>query len=151
MAFVRDRFTAMLKGVFAAGNIIELFTVMPEDDSGTDGTRLSGAEYTPYKITADDFKIDDAVLESDRNIMLYLCDTENKNYEVTAVGFGVYTSDGTGRGKDLLYYGRFENPMKIGYNTVPTIKKYSATKREGIKITVTNNEEPLEEVNASAE
>lgn len=151
MAFVRDRFTQMLKGVFSAGHIIELFTVMPPNDSGADGTRLSGAEYTPYKITDDDFKIEDAVLESARNIMLYLCDTEDKNYEVTAVGFGVYTSNSLGRGDKLLYYGQFENPMKIGYNTVPTIKKYSASKREGIKITVTNNEEPLEDLNASAE
>lgn len=141
MAITKFQRNEMLKSIFAKYNDIELFTVMPaEDEYGneTAGTKLEGAGYTPYSIREGDFLVEDGVVTSNTNIMLYLCDTDDTSYSVDVEGFGVYTN-GTGK---LLYYGKFNNPMTIKYNSVPTIKKYDEFKNggEGIKITLTSSD-----------
>lgn len=74
-------------------------------------------------------------------MLMYLC--ENEEGHGTAEGFGVY------RGTSLLYFGKFKEPMQIGYNNVPTIKKYNGSD-EGIHITLTSIE-VTDEIAASAE
>ena len=132
MAIAKTLFNGILRDIFKEGNTIELFSIMPDEDTESGYTKISGIGYTPYTIRSGDFSVTNGEATSSRNILLYLCDTAGGHG--TARGFGVFGSSG------LLYFGEFEAPISIGYNTVPTIKKYDSAKQEGIKVTVTSTE-----------
>lgn len=112
--------SGILGQVFVKGNVIKLLNA-----SGT----AIGESYT---IQDGDFSVNSGVATSAKNMMIYLC--EKTGGDGTATKFGVY------KGTTLYYDGEFTTPMTIGYNTVPTIKKYNASKGEGIQVTMTSTD-----------
>lgn len=132
MGIVKSQFDNILKGIFASGNTINLYSTLPSAD-GTGGTMIGGNSYKAYTIKGSDFSVGNGIVTSTENMMLYLCEEESGHG--TAVGFGVCGSD-----NKVMYFGEFADPMPIGYNTVPTIKKYDEGKGEGIRITMTSTE-----------
>lgn len=131
MGIARSQFNNILGGIFTAGKTIKLYSNVPSEETETGGSFISGTGYEDYEIKSGDFTIGDGVVTSARNMMMYLC--ESTGGHGTAKGFGVYS------GSTMLYFGSFTTPMEIGYNTVPTIKKYNGA-GEGIKITMTSTE-----------
>ena len=132
MGIAKGLFNNILNTVFKEGNTIELFSTMPNPSTEQGYVKISGDGYKAYKIKSGDFSVSTGSAESRENMMFYLCETTGGHG--TAAGFGVFGSDG------LLYFGEFKNPMTIGYNTVPTIKKFNASKNEGVRITMTSTE-----------
>ena len=132
MGIAKSLFNGILNNIFSAGNTIHLFSTVPDEDTEAGGVRVSGASYLGYTIGNGDFSVSNGTATSAKNMMLYLC--EESGGHGTARGFGVYS------GNNLYYFGEFSDPVSIGYNTVPTIKKYNASKGEGIKITMTSTE-----------
>ena len=110
----------ILGKVFVANNTIRL-------------TNASGSYIgESYKIQSGDFSVSSGQASSARNMMIYLC--EKTGGDGTATGFAVLN------GTNVYYTGEFSTPMTIGYNTVPTIKKYDASKGEGILVTMTSTD-----------
>lgn len=131
MGIAKSQFNNILGNIFTAGNTIQLFSTMPNENE-TGMVKISGASYAPYIIKSGDFSVNSGVVESKKNMMFYLC--EESAGHGTAVGFGVYNSSGS-----LLYFGEFTDTMPITYNSVPTIKRYNGA-GEGIRITMTSTE-----------
>ena len=132
MAIAKNVINGILSTIFAKGNYIALFSVMPTPSNESAYTEISGTGYSRYEIKDNEFSIYNGEATSNKNMLLYLCDSTGGHG--TAKGFGVF-----GEGK-LLYYGEFKEEMPITYNTVPVIKKYSESKEEGVKVTVTSTE-----------
>ena len=130
MGIARRHFDNILNGIFTEGNTIKLFSKVPDEQTESGGVNIN---HTPYKIQSGDFSVASGVVTSAKNMMFYLCETTGG--DGTATGFGVYGTSGS-----MLYFGSFKEPMEIGYNTVPTIKKYDASKGEGVRITMTSTE-----------
>lgn len=142
MGIAKDQFDSILSEIFKKGNTIELYREVPDEITEQGGEKISEkagtGSYKPYEIQTGDFTVSKGVVTSARNMMLYLCEDYNNNTgHGTAKGFGVYN------GYKMLYFGKFvdgngvEKPMEIGYNTVPTIKKYNGSD-EGVHITMTS-------------
>lgn len=134
MGIAKSQFTNILGGIFKQGNTIKLYSTMPDEETETGGVIIGGSYSTDktYTIGSSDFTTGDGTAQSAKNMMMYLCETTGG--DGTAVGFGVFN------GTTLLYFGRFSTPMTIGYNTVPTIKRYDEAKGEGVKITMTSTD-----------
>mgnify|MGYP006988384032 CR=1 FL=1 len=132
MAIAKALFNGILTDVFKVGNKIDLFSVMPTEGNESGYTKISGTGYESYEIQSGDFNVSGGVATSNRNMMLYLCDDQSGHG--VATGFGVFS------GNSLLYYGEFQKPMTISYNSVPTIKKYDLRKNEGVRVAVTSTE-----------
>lgn len=130
MGIARNQFQNILKGIFTAGNTIDLYSTVPDETTESGGVKISGSSYKSYKIQDGDFTVSGGEVTSAKNMLLYLCEDTGGNG--VARGFGVFN------GGTLLYFGAFTEPMTIGYNTVPTIKKYSAALNEGVHITMTS-------------
>lgn len=130
MGIARRQFDNILSGIFTEGNTIRLFSTVPSETTESGGVNMGQT----YKIQAGDFNVSNGVVTSAKNMMFYLCETTGG--DGTAKGFGVYQ----GSGGAMLYFGSFKTPMEVGYNTVPTIKKYDASKGEGVRITMTSTE-----------
>ena len=129
MGIARRQFDNILNGIFTEGNLIRLYSTVPDEQTESGGVTIN---HEPYKIQAGDFSVASGVVTSAKNMMFYLCETTGG--DGIANGFGVYN------GSSMLYFGSFKEPMTIGYNTVPTIKKYDASKGEGVRITMTSTE-----------
>lgn len=129
MGIARRQFDNILNGIFTEGNLIRLYSTVPDEETEAGGVTIN---HEPYKIQAGDFNVSSGVVTSAKNMMFYLCETAGG--DGTARGFGVF------QGSTNLYFGSFKTPMEIGYNTVPTIKKYDASKGEGVRITMTSTE-----------
>lgn len=127
MGIAKSQFNNILSGIFKSGNTIKLFGTMPDESTET-GYSTIGQSYT---IQSGDFTTAAGTAQSAKNMMMYLCETSGG--DGTAVGFGVFS------GSSLLYFGRFSSAMNIGYNTVPTIKKYNGS-NEGILVTMTSTD-----------
>ena len=125
MGIAKAQFNAILNNIFKSGNTIKLLSAMPDESTET-GAVTIGQSYT---IASGDFTVNGGQVTSTKNMMVYLCETQGG--DGTAVGFGIYT------GSTLMYFGEFTVPMAIGYNTVPTIKKYNGS-NEGVKVTLTS-------------
>lgn len=125
MGIAKAQFNSILSNIFKSGNTIRLFSAMPDEDTETGGVTV-GQSYT---IQSGDFTVSSGQATSTKNMMIYLCETSGG--DGTAVGFGIYS------GSTLLYFGAFSSAMAIGYNTVPTIKKYNGA-GEGVKVTLTS-------------
>lgn len=138
MGIAKAKFAQILGDVFAEGNRIELFATVPDETTESGGVKISGTGYAAYEIKSGDFNVSGNTVTSAKNMMFYLCESEDGHG--TAYGFGVYS------GNSLLYFGSFREPMPITYNTVPTIKKYNESLKEGVKVTLTSTE-----VSATAE
>lgn len=134
MGIAKSQFNSILTGIFKQGNTIRLYSTMPDETTEAGGVLIGGPNSTEkmYTIGSGDFTTGQGTAQSAKNMMMYLCETSGG--DGTAVGFGVFS------GSQLLYFGRFSNPMPIGYNTVPTIKKYDAQKGEGVLITMTSTD-----------
>lgn len=130
MGIARNQFENILAGIFRAGNTIELFKEVPDEFTEQGGVLMSGTSYEPYTIRSGDFSVDGGEVTSVSNMMLFLCEADGGLG--TAKGFGVFN------GSTMLYFGEFNPHMPVGYNSVPTIKKYNAAKGEGIHITMTS-------------
>lgn len=130
MGIAKRQFDGILSGIFTEGNTIKLYSKVPDEKTEAGGVLIS---HTPYKIQAGDFSVASGVVTSAKNMMFYLC--ENQGGDGTATGFGVFQ----GTTSTMLYFGSFKEPMTIGYNTVPTIKKYNGS-GEGVRITMTSTE-----------
>ena len=128
MGIARKQFDSILSGIFTEGNTIRLFSTVPSETTETGGVNIGQS----YKIQSGDFIVSSGVVTSAKNMLFYLCETTGG--DGTARGFGVYN------GSSMLYFGSFKEPIEIGYNTVPTIKKYDASKGEGVRITMTSTE-----------
>ena len=134
MGIARDQFTEILQNIFKAGNKIALYKTVPRESDEGGGVEMSGVGYQRYTILNGDFSVSGGEVTSLQNMMLYLSESDAGNAE----GFGVYN------GSKMLYFGKFTdadgNPkaLPVGYNTVPTIKKYDKTKNEGVHITLTS-------------
>ena len=138
MGIAKGLFNNILGNIFTAGHEIRLFSTMPDASTESGWVEISGTGYERYKIVNGDFSVSSGSATSTANMMFYLC--ESLSGHGTAKGFGVFDSKGS-----LLYFGEFKSPMVIGYNTVPTIKKYNGSD-EGIRITMTSTE-----INATSE
>lgn len=136
MGIAKSQFSNILNGIFKAGNTIELYSTVPDEATESGGVKISGGSYQSYKIQDGDFSVSNGVATSKKNMLLYLCEDSLGH---VARGFGIFS------GGSLLYFGSFKTPMPIGYNTVPTIKKYNGA-GEGVQITMTSTE-----ISASAE
>lgn len=130
MGITKAQFNNILGSIFTEGNTVKLYTKTPTEGVETDGVLLTGAGVVDYAIKNDDFSVAAGEVTSAKNLMLYLYEGE----DVTCDGFGVF------KGGNLLYFGKFENPIELSYNDVPAIKKYNELKSEGIKITMTSTE-----------
>lgn len=139
MGIAKNQFNSILSTIFTAGNKIKLYSTVPDEETETGGVLITGDSYSDYEIQSGDFTIGNGVVSSAKNMLMYLCEEEAGHG--TARGFGVFNPGGA-----LLYFGTFTTPMYIDYNTVPTIKKYSSSKGEGVRITMTSTE-----VSATAE
>lgn len=137
MGIAKAKFAQILGDVFAEGNVIHLFSTVPDEETESGGVRISGTGYMGYEIQAGDFNVSGNNVKSAKNLMFYLCESEDGHG--TATGFGVYQDS------SLLYFGTFREPMPITYNTVPTIKRYNGA-GEGVSVTLTSTE-----VSATAE
>lgn len=127
MGIAKSQFSEILKGIFTAGNTIMLYSTMPNESTETGGVTMGQS----YKILEGDFTCTSGTAKSSKNMMMYLCETSGG--DGTAVGFGVFN------GSALLYFGEFSTPMNVGYNTVPTIKRYDGA-GEGVMITMTSTD-----------
>lgn len=125
MGIAKAQFNSILTNIFKSGNTIKLFSAMPDETTETGGVTI-GQSYT---IASGDFTVNSGTVTSTKNMMIYLCETSGG--DGTAYGFGIYS------GSTLLYFGEFAAAMPIGYNTVPTIKKYNGA-GEGVKVTLTS-------------
>lgn len=130
MGIARRQFDSILTGIFTEGNTIKLFSTVPNEQTESGGVNMGQT----YKIQSGDFSVSNGVVQSAKNMMFYLCETAGG--DGIAKGFGVYQ----GTTNTMLYFGSFKEPMTVGYNTVPTIKKYDASKGEGVRITMTSTE-----------
>lgn len=139
MGIAKSQFNNILGGIFKTGNTIKLFSTVPDEETEAGGVVVPGSQ--AYTIQDGDFTVGDGVVTSRKNMLMYLCETDGGHG--IANGFGVYGDGG------LLYFGRFTNPMDIKYNSVPTIKRYDSSKREGVQITMVSKE--ITEASASAE
>lgn len=138
MGIAKNQFSNILAEIFTAGNKIKLFSTVPDEETESGGVLITGSSYSDYEIQSGDFSILNGVVSSAKNMLMYLCEEEAGHG--TARGFGVF------KGGTMLYFGTFSTPMPIGYNTVPTIKKYNSSMGEGVRITMTSTE-----VSATAE
>ena len=133
MGIAKSQFNNILNDIFKVGNKIDLFSTMPNASTESGAVKISGAGYESHIIESGDFSVNSGSVQSSSNMMFYLC--ENQVGHGVAKGFGVYSKDDN----QLLYFGEFETPMTIAYNTIPTIKRYNGS-GEGIKITMTSTE-----------
>lgn len=140
MGIAKSQFNSILDNIFTAGNVIKLYSTVPNEDTEQGGVFVSGAK--TYTILEGDFTVSSGTVQSAKNMLMYLCETTGG--DGTAAGFGVFSATGA-----LLYFGTFNTPMSIAYNTVPTIKKYDSSKGEGVRITMSSKE--VAEASASAE
>ena len=128
MGIAKSQFNEILKGIFKAGNIIKLYSTVPDEQTEAGGQIIGQS----YQIQNGDFTTGEGSAQSAKNMMMYLCETQGG--DGTADGFGVFSSGGA-----LLYFGSFTTPMTISYNTVPTIKRYNGSD-EGVRITMTSTD-----------
>ena len=124
MGFTTTHINKSLNDIFAVGNVIHLLSAVPDSETSTSVTRVSGASYSGYTIKDGDFSINGTVVQSTNHLIFYICNELEGHGE--AVGFGVYVE-----GTSLEYWGKFDTTMPITYNTCPTIKKYDATANDG--------------------
>lgn len=133
MGIAKSQFENILSNIFKAGNTIKLYSTMPSESTESGGVLIgSGTADKTYTIQSGDFTCAGGTAQSAKNMMMYLCETTGG--DGTAVGFGVFS------GSTLLYFGQFSTAMYVDYNTVPTIKRYDATKGEGVLITMTSTD-----------
>ena len=133
MGIAKKQFDKILDEIFKTGNVIHLFSTMPNVSTEAGAVKISGSGYSSYTIKDGDFNVTSGSVESRNNMMFYLCETEGGHGSV--VGFGVFNSN-----NEMLYFGEFTDSMPIRYNTVPTIKRYNSSNGEGIKVTMTSTE-----------
>lgn len=141
MGIAKGQFNSILTDIFTAGNVIKLYSTMPDEETESGGVTIANSQAV-YEIQDGDFSVSGGIVTSVKNMLLYLCETAGG--DGSAAGFGVFSSGG-----ELLYFGSFTEPMSIGYNTVPTIKRYSAEKGEGVRVTMVSKE--ITEASASSE
>ena len=141
MGIAKSQFAQILTNIFKSGNTIHLFKTMPDPVTEAGGVKVSGTGYTGYTIKDGDFSVSGSQATSAKNMLMYLCEATGGHG--IATGFGIYD------GGSLLYFGEFEEPMTIGYNTVPTIKRYNGA-GEGVRVTLTSVESSGEAAAASA-
>lgn len=132
MGIASSKFSNILREVFAEDNTIRLCT---------DATNESMAKNTvisaipAYTIKSSDFSVSGSTARSNNNMLLGLYEGES---DIIVGGFCVY------EGGTLVYFGTLKDtngqPMVVGYNTVPTIKKYNSAKKEGIYVELNSEE-----------
>lgn len=124
MGFPKVKSTAILAGVFKAGNKIALLTAV--NTSNDTYTKASGTGYQDYTIQDGDFVTQNGITTTARHILFGLAEGSWG----TAVGIAVFA------GSSLEYLGELKQAKAIGANTVPVFKMYNEAKGEGLKITL---------------
>ena len=123
MGFTKTKATAILSGVFKAGNKLALLTaVNTEEDTYTEA---SGAGYKQYTIQSGDFVTNAGVTTTARHILFGLAEGSWG----TIVGIAVM-------GSGAEYLAELKEPKAVGADTVPVFKMWKESTEEGIKITL---------------